>query len=130
MFGAAVHLQTRRLLQHPNGVVQAAAETPQLLALQYRATQWLSKTMQDPALAASDETICAVMVLACSGAELTVPRSSRTCFDPPLKSMQWLDVYATVNMSEMHFRGLEQLINMRGGLENLEMDGVADIIVT
>jgi hypothetical protein len=44
--------------------------------------------------------------------------------------MQWLDVYATVNMSEMHFQGLEQLLKLRGGLASLEMDGVADIIIT
>jgi hypothetical protein len=86
--------------------------------------------MRDPVLAPTDETICAVMVLACSGADLTVSRPSRACFNPPLTSMQWLDVYATVNMSEMHFQGLEQLLKIRGGLANLDMDSVADIIVT
>ena len=130
MFGAAVHLQTRRSLQQPSGAIAIAAETPELLALHYKATQFLNKTLQDSVLASSDETICAVMILACSGADLTVPRSSRSCFDPPLTSMQWLDVYATIDMSEMHFQGLEHLLKMRGGLSNLSMDGVADIIVT
>jgi len=116
--------------KQPFGAIQAAAETPELLVLQYQATQCLNKAMQDPVIARADETICAVMVLACSGADLRLSRSSRSCFDPPLTSMQWLDVYATINMSEMHFQGLEKLLEMRGGLANLEMDGVADVIIT
>ena len=90
----------------------------------------LKTALQDPALAIGDEIICTVMVLACSGADLTKPRVKSSLFNPPLTSLQWLEVYATVNMSEMHFIGLKRLVELRGGLANLEMGFLADIIVT
>ena len=130
MFGAAIHLQTRRLLLQPSGAAGAVGETQELLLLRYQATQCLNKAMQDTMLACTDETICAVVVLACSGPARIASRSTQACFEPPLTSLQWLDIYATIAMSELHFQGLERLIEMRGGLASLEMDGVADVIVT
>jgi hypothetical protein len=50
---------------------------------------------------------------------------ARSPFYPPLRNMQWLDIYGTLSPDPIHTQGLAQLINMRGGLENIALPGLA-----
>jgi hypothetical protein len=49
-------------------------------------------------------------------------------FKPPLGDLQWLDIYATTSFNAAHHMGLYHLIQLRGGLENIELPGLAAVI--
>ena len=113
MFRPVTRPQARRLHQQS---INTAAYTLEHCTVQSRATQSLNEVMRDPVLGPTDEIICGVTVLGCSGVDIGVSKSSWVFFEPPLTSMEWLDVYATLIMLEMHLRSLEQLLNIWSGL--------------
>lgn len=49
-------------------------------------------------------------------------------FQAPLRSLQWLDVYGRLSPNPLHQAGLSQLVYLRGGLEKIELPGLAAVI--
>lgn len=49
-------------------------------------------------------------------------------FNPPLPSLQWLDVYGSIIHIKEHTLALRDLVNRKGGLEHIELEGLAEVL--
>ncbi|KAL2219719.1 hypothetical protein M432DRAFT_655235 [Thermoascus aurantiacus ATCC 26904] len=89
----------------------------------------INQAIQDPARALTDAVILSVLSLATNRVDNSVfGKESRTPFQPPLRNLQWLDVYGKLSPNPVHMKGLAQLVMLRGGLEKIELPGLAAII--
>lgn len=89
--------------------------------------QSLNKALSDPKLATRDEIILAILILASQEVFIS-KRGPRTPFNSPLKSLGLLNVYGCFKFVEQHSKAVAEIVMMRGGLENLELYGLAWII--
>lgn len=51
------------------------------------------------------------------------------CFDSPLKRMQWLNVYGNIRNVQEHLMAVMNLVILRGGVESLELFGLAEMLL-
>lgn len=87
----------------------------------------INEAIQSPSLAVTDNVILSVLCLANND----IPKNqnvNNSPFRPPLRSLQWLDVYGTLSPNPIHQEGLAQLVRLRGGLERIELPGLAAVI--
>ncbi|KAJ0421509.1 hypothetical protein BJY00DRAFT_300895 [Aspergillus carlsbadensis] len=90
----------------------------------------MSSILQDPVQAASDAVILTVLCLATNlyNGPSNEEDTRTSPFYAPLRSLQWLDIYGRLSPHPVHQAGLLQLIAMRGGLEKIELPGLAAVI--
>jgi len=89
----------------------------------------LNEVMSDPSRAVTDAVILSVLCMASNSHQgVALIPSAQSPFYPPLRSLQWLDVYGALSANPVHVRGLAQLIELRGGLENIALPGLAATI--
>jgi hypothetical protein len=74
-----------------------------------------------------DELLAAVLVLASQGPRADVGEVSR--FHSPLSTVQCLDHQGNLAFEPEHARGMVALVQLKGGLHNIKMRGLADVIV-
>ncbi|KAJ5082673.1 hypothetical protein N7532_011716 [Penicillium argentinense] len=85
--------------------------------------------IQIPAEAVTDSIILCVLCMATNKVEAPMWKHvQESVFQAPLRSLQWLDIYGRLSPHLIHQAGLVQLINLRGGLERIELPGLAAII--
>jgi hypothetical protein len=85
--------------------------------------------LKHPETAASrDEIILAILILA-SHETVDMSQSRNSPFDSPLRKAQWLNVYGNFQNVPEHMAAVVELLKLRGGVENLELYGLAEILV-
>lgn len=80
-----------------------------------------------------DEVIFAVLALAIADtepkpAELVHAEECFAGFDPPLRSLGWLDYFSQFRWTRTHIDALKALVEKRGGLSKVNTPGIADQI--
>ncbi len=121
MYGASAHIQATQ--GFPDG-----GDSPDVLISRAEAITQLNKDIRDPKRASLDETILAVLCMAANG---VTPPKRKTAIVPTqsgLRTLQSLDTYATLSTVPVHAKGLAALVDLRGGLENLKLDGLAETL--
>jgi hypothetical protein len=75
----------------------------------------------------TDEIILSVLTLANndSGDSRGIKKSP---FQPTLRSLQWLDIYGRLSPNAIHQVGLLRLVELRGGLDKIELPGLSAVI--
>jgi hypothetical protein len=76
----------------------------------------------------TDEVILAILTLACHET-LNVAEEKRSPFNSPLRRAQWRNVYGRMRYIPEHRKAVLDLLDLRGGLETLQMPGLAETIV-
>jgi hypothetical protein len=87
----------------------------------------INESLSDPDVALRDEVILAIFILA-SHEVVNVPVGKESPFISPLRSAQWLNVYSTIMYVPEHVQAVIELVALRGGLENIRMYGLAEVI--
>jgi len=118
MYGAATYAQVQKGILEPSKDVQIAYTD---------AIHELNEEMKDPLNACSDENMLAVVIMG-NNMMAATPRKGKLPNQAPLKGLQSLDVYGRLSMVPIHVMGLIKLIEMRGGLQNIQMEGLAATI--
>ncbi len=85
----------------------------------------LNEEMQDLVRACTDGNILAVSGMASYGWDESSCRTMKSPSQGPLKSLQGLNAYSMMKSVPSHTEGLAKLVEMRGGLQNIEMEGLA-----
>ncbi|PTU23335.1 hypothetical protein P175DRAFT_0530445 [Aspergillus ochraceoroseus IBT 24754] len=127
LFGSYIHRNMQSLLKR-KGYFNAA-DVYYTRICEADAIAKINRAIQDPVQAISDEVILSVLCLATNqleGVKELQPKD--TSFQPPLQSLQWLDIYGCMLTNPIHQAGLVQLVNLRGGLDKLELPGLAAVI--
>jgi hypothetical protein len=89
----------------------------------------LNRTLKIPATAVTDATILAVLMMI----EMPVVASTKdwqkeSPFQAPLQGLQWLNIHGAREPNLSHQMGLCKLVELRGGLHNIKLPGLAPAI--
>jgi hypothetical protein len=124
LFGAAVHMD---VLRRP----RINLENPIRLYHKVRTMKLLKEELRSPEKMPLDDVILAALALGTNEVETMVNNteySSRSPFNSPLSSAQWLDVYGSMSSVPTHAIAMRSLVARRGGLEKIELHGLAEIL--
>jgi hypothetical protein len=125
LFGSAVHLDILRKPQ-PN------RHNPIRLFHKVQAMHQLREELKRPEkMMHLDDVILAALALGTNEVETMANNLSgpvRSPFNSPLSSGQWLDVYGSMSNVPEHANAMRSLVCHRGGLEKIELDGLADVL--
>jgi hypothetical protein len=88
----------------------------------------MSIAIKDPAEACKDINILAIAALAKNGQVKDVPLPLKTPKQGPLRSLQFLNSFGLTDIDAVHFDGLTKVIELKGGLETIEMPGLTTLI--
>ncbi|WEW61327.1 hypothetical protein PRK78_006817 [Emydomyces testavorans] len=131
LYGAAGHMQTRKRLESAQFAPQTREEKLEQIICETETIKQLNKMMHDPSQACSDVVILAVLCMAFNRIDYSGWNVST---DPwpkaPLRNLQWLDVYGGLSLNDHHIKGLLALIEMKGGLSQVKLPGLAETLST
>jgi hypothetical protein len=89
----------------------------------------LNKIMKDPTTAVTDATILAVfMMIEMPVLSVDKDWAKESPFHAPLQGLQWLNIHGAREPNMAHQRGLCKVVELRGGLHNIELPGLAAAI--
>lgn len=89
----------------------------------------LNKVLRSPTVAVTDATILAVLMMI----EKPIVASTKNWqkkspFQAPLQGLQWLNIHGARDPNFSHQTGLCKLVELRGGLHNIKIPGLAPAI--
>lgn len=128
-FGAICHkLSNRRLSCNFDGQL-SPVEKRSLILLEMKSARIINKALQDPYQPITDTLILSALCMANNNSlNIKLHETKVSPFRSPLQHLQWLDVYGTKPFDLAHHRGLFELVQLRGGLQSIELPGLAAII--
>jgi hypothetical protein len=92
----------------------------------------LQEELKHPEKMDFDDMILAILALSANEIETIAnnikEKKIRSPFSSPLTSVQWLDVYGSISHIEAHVNAMRNLIDQRGGLETIELEGLAEVV--
>jgi hypothetical protein len=124
LFGASVHLDVLRgqgAVVHNSKRLFHKLQTIRLLGAQLR------ELPRD----GLDEIILSILALGTNEIETISNNRSgyqRSPFQSPLTEAQWLSVYGNMSQVKAHTVAVRSLVNVRGGLEKIELEGLAETL--
>jgi hypothetical protein len=119
-FAGSIHLDFLHSAQiYPNKALS--------LSHKLAVIQEVNKCLNDTDVALRDEVILAILILA-SHEAMNISAGKENPFNSPLKSAQWLNIYSAITYVPEHMKAVLSLVELRGGLENIKMFGLAEVI--
>jgi hypothetical protein len=89
----------------------------------------ISRMLQDTKLATSDEAVQTVCCMAFHGDVVVVKRLRKSPRQGPFQTLQMLDLYGgTISSSTSHTRGMVSMLQAKGGIGKLKIDGLPQIV--
>ena len=106
---------------------KACPNLQQALPYKLRIIQRLKEVISQGSEGSRDEVIFAIMALAWNESVHAIPEKKRP-FNTPLRTVRWINVYGNVDAVPTHVKAVLDLIALRGGIENLKLRGLAEMI--
>lgn len=91
----------------------------------------LKEELKNPGMSDPDELILAVLTLGANEVETMLDNmkpKTRSPFNSPLSSSQWLDVYGNMSKVAAHYSAMRSLVDRQGGLEKIHLEGLAEVL--
>jgi hypothetical protein len=128
-FGALSHKQMNCCMAGDAKIEITPFEKQVLIFYEMESARMINKSLQSKPQTVTDTLILSALCMANNSAnEVKLDHVQASPFTPPLRRLQWLDIYGRMSSSSAHQVGLLQLINLRGGLECVELPGLAAIL--
>ncbi|KAL2839505.1 hypothetical protein BJY01DRAFT_219241 [Aspergillus pseudoustus] len=127
LYGAYAHQRAQSISKQPAHFSNSDASR-QLVLAEVDAISKINSAIQDPSRATSDAIILSVLCLANNDRPTDQTPVAHSPFQPPLRSLQWLDVYGTSWPNPVHQAGLVRIIELCGGLDPIRLPGLAAVI--
>jgi hypothetical protein len=124
LFGGAVHVD---VLRSP----RINLNSPVRLFHKVQTMRLLKEELKNPDMSDPDELILAVLTLGANEVETVMDNikpKTRPPFNSPLSSSQWLDVYGSMSHIKAHTLAMRSLVDRRGGLEKIRLEGLAEVL--
>ncbi|KAK4945454.1 hypothetical protein LTR10_015349 [Elasticomyces elasticus] len=112
---------------HDNTATTMQKNKAVMLSCQTKAVETVREQIEQGSV--TDAVIFAVLALAISDTEPVPMAQEESCyggFDPPLRSLGWLDYLSRLRWTRSHLDVLKRLVAARGGLDNIETPGIAE----
>lgn len=126
IFGSYSHRRTRWLMKRQGYF--SAEDMRQMALCEATVIDQINAILPDTYQAVCDAVILSVLCMATNRYDGTEYQDKKSNFHAPLRSLQWLDVYGRLSPNPVHQAGLIQLVYLRGGLEKIEIPGLAAVI--
>ncbi|KAL2824804.1 hypothetical protein BDW59DRAFT_83005 [Aspergillus cavernicola] len=128
LYGSLSHMRVQAL----NGwIPQHLFRTRQQRMLEHvemETIQLVSREMDNPSRAVCDAMIFSVVCMAHNKADDNLSGYQSSPFTAPMQRLQWLDVYGSLRTNLVHIGGLVQMINLRGGIDKIQLPGLSSVI--
>ncbi|KAL3465189.1 hypothetical protein BJX64DRAFT_70544 [Aspergillus heterothallicus] len=128
LFGSLSHMRVQAL----KGWIPRHSFRPRqqrlLEHVEMETVRLVSREMSNPSRAICDAMIWSVVCMAHNKAEDDVTGLPDIPFTAPMQRLQWLDVYGCLRPNLIHIGGLIQMVNLRGGIDKVELPGLASVI--
>jgi hypothetical protein len=124
LFAAQVH---RDVLRGP----QMNINNPIRLYHKIQTMRLLKEELEDPEKSCLDDVILVVLALSANEIETVannIKEKIQSPFHSPLTSVQWLDVYGSISHIKAHVLALRGLVDQKGGLESIKLEGLAEVL--
>lgn len=123
LFGAAVNLDGLRGPQSYNN-------NPVRLYHKVQTMRLMKEEMKGGAISSLDEVILAALTLGSNEVERikNTGGTIRSPFNSPLSNTQWLNVFGRMADVPEHTVAMNTLVTRRGGLEKIQIDGLAEVL--
>ena len=124
LYGAAVHMD---VLRRP----RLKLDNPVRLYHKVQTMKLLKEELRHPDNMPLDDVILAALALGTNEVETMINNTksqARSPFNSPLVSAQWLDIYGSMSSVPTHAVAMRSLVRRRGGLEKIELYGLAAIL--
>jgi hypothetical protein len=124
LFGAQVHLD---ILRAP----QPSIDNPVRLYHKVQTMRLLKEELKDPESVSLDDLSLVILTLSTNEVETmsnNMVEKEQSPFKSPLASAQWLDVYGSMKHHAAHSTALKSLVLHRGGLDKIELEGLAEVL--
>jgi hypothetical protein len=129
LFSAVFHHRVYRFQKSKSsGGTLRPQDDPVLVFCELESIKRVQEAIQDPSHARSDALILSVGSLVNNRVNHELMWDETSPFQPPLRSLQWLNIYGTLTPDPIHLRGLVKLIKLRDGLERTGLPGLASIL--
>lgn len=129
LYCAISHQRLRQLTGSITGDVSGAAPSKEILRIsELESIKEVNKEIQTPSRAVSDGIILSVASLANHTGDELIWEVKQSPFQPPLQSLQWLDIYGSLLPNHVHLNGLGQLIKLKEGPKKTTLRGLAPIL--
>jgi hypothetical protein len=106
---------------------KSCPNSPQALPYKLRMIQRLKERISNTSEAVRDEFIWSIMALAFNES-INVTTEKRRPFNTPLRKARWINVYGNIEAVPEHMKAVLDIISLRGGINNLKLCGLAEII--
>lgn len=129
LYSSLTHKRIRHMLSSASGELFDAQDARFLGVCSAHATQLLNEALRDPDEAVSDVNILSVLMMI-EQPFLQPDRDweKQSPFQTPLTHLQWLVVHGAREPNLANQNGLTTLVNLKGGLQNIKIPGVAPAI--
>lgn len=125
--GALCHKQSNSSDGH--GPQRSQPLKRRLLYVEMESARALNEALKSPDRPITDSLILSALCMANNSAgEPIPPNKNKSPFKAPLRELQWLNIYAMNTSNAAHQAGLCHLIQLRGGLDSIELPGLAAIL--
>jgi hypothetical protein len=123
LFGAAVNMDALRGPQFCN-------DNPIRLHHKVQTMRLMTEELKGSPKTSLDEVILAVLTLGSNEVETiaNTRENTRSPFNSPLSSTQWLNVFGGISDIPVHTSAMNTLVVRRGGLEKIQIDGLAEVL--
>lgn len=100
----------------------------QIMVAENESIQRINRALQDPAAQKTDELLMAVFFMGYSRYDEAVFAPDRDHHKSPLNDVQWANIYSYLDYDEVHVMGLIRLLEIRGGIDAVQMAGLAEMM--
>ena len=128
-FGALCHKRSNLQSSPETRGLISRDDEESLLLLEMESARIIKQALQEQSYQPTDTLILGALCMANnSSLETRIASQDESPFKPPLCHLQWLDFYGAKALRDTYHMGLFQLIQLKGGLDQIEMPGLAGII--
>jgi hypothetical protein len=128
LYCAISHHRLRQRIRGWTGNISGVPNRQMLRISELESIKEVNKAIQSPSRAVSDAVILSVASLANHSGDDSVWDTKPSPFEPPLRSLQWLDIYGCLLPNHVHLNGLVQIIKLREGPGKTRLPGLAAIL--
>jgi hypothetical protein len=121
MLSSSIHLDIVRLSKF-------TGNSPTILSYKQTIFRILSEIIREGNDTSRDEVILAIFTLS-SHEIMPLIEEKRTPFNSPLKKLQFLNIYGSIQFVPEHMKACLELIELKGGIEKIQLPGLAECLV-
>lgn len=100
----------------------------QIMVAENESIRRINQALQDPAAQKTDELLMAVFLMGYSRYDEAVFSPGRDPHKSPFNEVQWANIYSYLDYDEVHVMGLIRLLEIRGGIDAVRLNGLAEMM--